>query len=64
MIKRFLDDQSGATATKVGFFGSFILLLAYGWFHTGGAMLFDFSNAVTSIINAAIRQITGRAYWF
>lgn len=63
MMKRFLLDESGAAATKVGFFGSFILLLAYGWFHTGGAMMYDFASVATSAVHSAIRHITGREYW-
>lgn len=64
MLKRFLIDQSGASAAKVGLFGSGIVLLAYGWFHTGGALLFDFSDSVRSITATAISHMTGRNYWF
>lgn len=64
MIRNFLQDESGASAAKVGLFGTGVTLLAYGWFHTGGAMMFDFSDAVTSVIATAISHIIGRPYFF
>ena len=64
MMKKFLLDDSGAMATKVGLVGSGITLLAYGWFHTGGAMIFNFTDAVTSVMASAISQVTGRPFWF
>lgn len=64
MLKQLLRDESGASATKVGLLGSCITLLAYGWFHTGGAMLFDFTQAVQSVMATAISSVTGRSYWY
>jgi Flp pilus assembly pilin Flp len=64
MLKKFLRDESGASATKVGLFGSGITLLAYGWFHTGGAMIFDFTRAAQSVMATAISHVIGRSYWF
>ncbi len=64
MLKQLLRDESGASATKVGLLGSGITLLAYAWFHTGGAMLFDFTEAVQSVMATAISNVTGRSYWF
>lgn len=64
MLKRFLLDESGASATKVGLLGSGITLLAYGWFHTGGAMIFDFTRAAQSVMATAISHVIGRSYWF
>jgi Flp pilus assembly pilin Flp len=64
MLKQLLRDESGASATKVGLLGSGITLLAYAWFHTGGAMLFDFTETVQSVMATAISNVTGRSYWF
>ena len=64
MLKQLLRDESGASATKVGLFGSGITLLAYGWFHTGGAMIFDFTRAIQSVMATAISHVIGRNYWF
>ncbi len=64
MIRKFLQDESGASAAKVGLFGTGVTLLAYGWFHTGGAMMFNFTDTVTSVIAAAISHMIGRPYYF
>ena len=64
MLIQFLRNESGASATKVGLLGSCITLLTYGWFHTGGAMLFDFTHSVQSVMATAISHVIGRSYWF
>lgn len=64
MFKQFLWDESGASAAKVGLFGSGVTLLAYGWFHTGGAMIFDFADLATSAMATAISHLIGRPYFF